>query len=442
MSDQSASRHQVLVVGGGAGGLELATRLGRRLSRREALDVTLVDDKLTHLWKPLLHEVAAGTLDSFADDIDYLSQGRYGRFRFRLGRMDGLDRQAREITIAPSLDAQGREYIARRTLRYDTLVLAVGSETNDFGTPGVAEHCAFLDNRAEADAFHQRFVRACLEAHAQDQPLRPGQLHVAIVGAGATGIELAAELHHATRRLVAYGLDRIHPDRDVRITILEAAPQILPALPERLAETTLEALAELGIEVRTGVRIVRATAEGFETETGEQLAAEIKVWAAGVKAPDFLRHLDGLETHRRNQLLVTPTLATTRDPDVFAIGDCAACPSGDGFVPPRAQAAHQQANHMYKVVRRRLRSAAPPVYRYVDYGSLINMSRYSTVGSLMGNLLGRVGVKMTVEGVLARLVYRSLYTMHQVALFGYLRVAMVGLADLLTRGSRRRLKLH
>ena len=149
---------------------------------------------------------------------------------------------------------------------------------------------------------------------------------MAIVGAGATGAELAAELHRTTREVVAYGLDRIDPERDIRIVLIEAADRILPGLPERISEAARRLLDRMGIEVQTGAKVTEVTLDGLRLADGSFIASELVVWAAGVKAPEVLRHVDGLEVNRINQLVVEPTLRTTRDPDIFAIGDCAACP--------------------------------------------------------------------------------------------------------------------
>lgn len=442
MSDKT-DLHHIIIVGGGAGGLELATRLGNKLGKKNKAEITLIDCVLTHLWKPLLHEVAAGSLNSYEDELSYMAQAHWHHFRFRLGRMDGLDRQKQEVTTAPTLDEEGREYIPRRTFRYDTLIMAVGSVTNDFGIPGVKEHCQFLDTRQQADRFHQLFLRQCYTAHTRSEPLREGQLHIAIAGAGATGVELSAELHESARQLVNYGLDTINPKRDVRIVIVEASDRILPALPERLSRQTTKSLERLDIDVITGQRITEATAEGFHTDTGNFIPAEMKVWAAGIKAPDFLNELDGLETNKINQLVVQPTLQTTRDENIFAFGDCAACPYDGSLVPPRAQAAHQQASMLYKSMLKRIKGNRDlPTYTYVDYGSLINMSRYSTVGNLMGNLSGKLSTNIMIEGVFARLVYTSLYKMHQLALHGFLRVVLNTIANVLTRRAKPRMKLH
>jgi NADH dehydrogenase len=434
--------HRILIVGGGAGGLELVTRMGDSLGRRRRADITLIDAAPTHLWKPLLHEVAAGTLNSYEDELSYLAQAHWHHFRFRLGRADRIDRHQRIVHTAPTLDEDGREFIPSRAFPYDTLIIAVGSVSNDFGIPGIREFCHFLDRRQDADVFHQHLLRTYFAAESRRGALRPGQLHIAIAGAGATGVELAAELHHATGELVAYGLEHIDPEQHVKITVIEAADRILPGLPPRLSEQIRRHLQSIGIDVLLGERIVEATADGFRMQGGHFVPAGIKVWAAGIKAPDFLAGIEGLERNRLHQLIVRPTLQTIGDDDIFAFGDCAACPMDGGTVPPRAQAAHQQAALLARSMRERLSGRALPEYRYVDYGSLINLSRYSTVGSLMGNITRRWSPSLFIEGVLARLMYVSLYKLHQTALHGAFRTALITIANLLTRRTRPRMKLH
>ena len=433
--------HRFVIVGGGAGGLELATRLGRKLGTRKQALITLVDRSRTHLWKPLLHQVAAGSMDMNDHELDYLYQARWHHFQFRLGRMDGLDRARKEIHLAPTVDEDGREVISARAIGYDTLVMAVGSTTNDFGTPGAGEHAISLDNPQQAALFHSRLLNACLRANAQTEPLQPGQLHIAIIGAGATGVELAAELHNTIREFVSFGLDRINPERDIRITIVEAAPKILPALPERLSIAVLGLLKKLKVEVLTGEKVTEVSAHGVKTANGREIPAELVVWAAGIKAPDFLGHLDGLETNRINQLVVNQTLQTTRDPDVFAFGDCAACPWPDknGWIPPRAQSAHQQASHLYKQLSRRLRGEALRPFVYRDFGSLVSLGKFSTVGSLMGAITRG---SIMVEGYFAKIMYLSLYKMHELALHGFTKVFFDTLARIITRRTEPHIKLH
>ncbi|OGA48401.1 MAG: pyridine nucleotide-disulfide oxidoreductase [Betaproteobacteria bacterium RIFCSPLOWO2_12_FULL_62_58] len=433
--------HETVIVGGGAGGLELATRLGDTLGKRGRARVTLIDRSRTHLWKPLLHEVAAGSMDLDHHALDYLAQARWHHFRFQLGSMDGLDRARRVVSVAPTFDEDGRELIPRREIRYDTLVIAVGSNTNDFGTPGAREHALSLDMPEQAELFHRRLIDACIRANAQHEPLRPEQLKVAIIGAGATGVELSAELHKTTRELVAYGLDKIDPERDVRFTIIEAAPRILPALPERLSKATGELLAGLKVQVLTGERVTEVVADGVMTASGKKIPAELTVWAAGIKAPDFLKDIGGLETNRLNQLVVKQTLETTRDPDIFALGDCACCPwpGHDHCVPPRAQAAHQQATHLTRMLARRLDGKPLRPYVYRDFGSLVSLGEYSTVGNLMGALLGG---SIFIEGLFARFMYVSLYRMHLYALHGFAAMLFNTLVRMITRRTEPRVKLH
>lgn len=433
--------HHIVIVGGGAGGLELATRLGDTLAKHKRAEITLIDQARTHLWKPLLHEVAAGSLDTHDDELEYLAQAKWHRFRFRLGRMESINRATREVFVAPTLDEMGAEIVPRRAFHYDTLVIAVGSMTNTFGTPGARDYCMMLDTTEEASKFNQHLVNACLRAHTQSAPIEPGQLTVAIIGAGATGVELAAELHETTRQLYAYGLEKIEPEKNVRIVVIEAADRILPGLPENLSDAADKQLRELKVNIFTGERVVEVQPHGVRTQSGLFIPACTVVWAAGIKAPNVLRELDGLEVNTLNQLKVKQTLETTLDTNIFAFGDCASCPqpNSDKAVPPRAQAAHQQASLLAKSLARRLKGQPLPNYVYRDYGSLVALGRYSTVGNLMGGLAKG---SLMVEGNAARLVYWSLYKKHQIALHGIFRVALSTLATFINSPNKPRVKLH
>ena len=437
--------HRVVIVGGGAGGLELATRLGNTLGRKARVEITLIEKTRTHVWKPKLHEIAAGSMDMSDHEVGYLAQGHWHHFRYRAGEMVGLDRQAREVMVAPWLDEEGQQVMPRRAVPYDTLVIAVGSQSNDFGTPGVREHAMRLDSADDALRFHHRMVNACLRAQTQTAPLGPDQLHVAIIGAGATGVELAAELHRTTREVVAYGLDHIDPDKDIKVTVVEAAPRVLPALPERLSTATEQLLRDLGVDVLTNAKVAAVDAKLIRLVDGRTLPAELIVWAAGVKAPDFLQDIGGLETNRINQIVVKDTLQTTRDENIFALGDCAACNWNEanggkgGFVPPRAQAAHQQASHMVRQISRRIAGKPLLDYRYRDFGSLVSLGEYSTVGNMMGGLIGG---SLMVEGLFAKMMYLSLYKMHELALHGWTKVMLDTLARLIVRRTEPHVKLH
>lgn len=429
--------HRVVVLGGGAGGLELATRLGDTLGKSDRAHVTLVDRGRTHLWKPLLHEVAAGSMDIHQHQIDYLAQARWHHFTYAQGALAGLDRDAHQVLVSRVKDDEGEEILPERRIAYDTLVVAIGSESNDFGTPGVREHAFTIDNSWQAHLFHRRLVNACFRANYSND----GRvLDIAIVGAGATGVELAAELHNTIRVLAAYGLENFHPERQIHIAVIEAGPRILPGLPDHIAEGTTSVLEDLGIEVFTSEKVVEVTASRIRTATGREIPADFTVWAAGIRCNEVLKDLGGLESNRVNQLVVKPTLETTRDANVFALGDCAACPWKDGkFLPPRAQTAHQQASHMVRTIKRRLAGDAPRPFRYRDFGSLVSLGGYDTVGQLMGFISSE---KFRVEGWLAKLFYLALYRQHVWALSGFWRMALDTLARWIRRQTEPKVKLH
>ncbi len=441
MTDEN-NLHHVIIVGGGAGGLELATKLGDSLGKKKKAQITLIDATRTHVWKPLLHEIAAGSMDPDRHELEYLAQAHWHHFKFRLGRMDGLNRSTREVILSPVYDEDGNEIIARRSFKYDTLIIAVGSTTNDFGIKGAREFSIALDTQAQAQKFHRYLHNALLRAQTQSEPLKPGQLEVAIVGAGATGVELAAELHNTTRELTAYGLDKIDPDRDVKISLIEASDRILPALPDKLSYAVDVELRKLRVNVFTGERVTEVSPKGITTHSGRFIPAELVVWAAGIKAPDFLKDIDGLETNRINQLVVNQNLQSTRDQNIFAFGDCAACPwlGHDTTVPPRAQSAHQQSSLLVKTVKARVAGKETlPEFHYRDYGSLVNLGKYSTVGSLMGAVAGG---SMYIQGLVARVMYRSLYKMHLMALHGVFAVIVHTIGRIISRRTEPHVKLH
>jgi NADH dehydrogenase len=432
---------QIVVVGGGAGGLELVTKLGAHLNNND-FDIILVDRNSTHIWKPLLHEVAAGSLDANLDEVGYRGHAYRWGYRYFDGALEAIDREAQQIIVAPILDEDGSEVIGRHRIRYDYLVLAVGSVSNDFGTPGVREHCLSLDSRADADRFRRRLLNQCLRVSRAmvADPNADEFARVAIVGGGATGVELAAELYSAATALGFYGLE-VFDEKRLQVTLIEAGPRILPALPDKLAQAATEELEALGVRVLTATQVTSATADAIITKSGEVIPADLKVWAAGVKGAEFLHNIGGLETSRGNQLVVGATLQTTLDPRIFAIGDCAYyVPEGEGRpIPPRAQAAHQMATTAYHNIRALIDSKPLRHFVYQDKGSLVSLARYTTVGSLMGNL---VGGRMAIEGRLARLVYTSLYRMHLLAIHGYMKGLSLLLVGHVNQVVRPKLKLH
>lgn len=442
-SGTAGTPHRVVIVGGGAGGLELATALGNKMVKSGKLSVVLVDRSSTHIWKPLLHEVAAGSMDANTHQLEYAAQARWHRFVFQQGELKGIDRQRKLITIGSLADDDGIELLPQRELAYDTLILAIGSITNFFNVPGAAEHAIAVDTLSQAEHFRRRMIGLCMRAeHAIDTHADQAHptLDIAIIGAGATGVELSAELRNTAEVLGAYGLHQLDPVRDIRITVIEAGPRILSGLPEAISIKTTALLNKLGIAVLTDAKVSEVQEKAVLLANGKSIPADLTVWAAGIRAPQILGEL-GLPVNRLGQIIVQQNLQTEIDPDIFAFGDCAACPwpEKNSTIPPRAQAAHQQASFLLDALQKRLAGQALPTFVYRDLGSLVSLGRFDAVGNLMGPLIGST---LFIEGILARMLYISLYRMHLVALHGLVRTVADTLGHWLQRKTSPRVKLH
>lgn len=434
-----------VIVGGGAGGLELACKLGRKLGARR---VTLVDSRLYHIWKPSLHEVAAGTLDIHQEGLSYQMLAHDNGFTFVYGAMTDLDSDARRIVIGAVHDAASTEVLPERVLDYSALVISVGSTSNYFGVPGARENTISLNATEDAERFRLTLLRLMARVEQEmfettrdtASPAHPG-IDVVIIGGGATGVELAAELREASGIYTSYGFHQLDARRDVRITLLEGADRILAPLPEKVSGAALRLLGKRAIRVVTGCRVTAIEPDYIEDAQGNRYRSNLCVWAAGIRAPEFLAGL-GLPVNRGGQIEVDAQLAVKGVPHVYALGDCAACIDANGKpVPPRAQAAHQQAEHLLKRFLAEAAGKAAPAaaYRYRDYGSLVSIGTATTVGSLMGSLKG---LSWFVEGFVARTMYKSLHLMHHQAVLGSLRTGVLAIARYLIRRSTPLVKLH
>lgn len=426
----------IIIVGGGAGGLELAAKLGRK---HGAEQVYLIDRETDHIWKPSLHEVAAGTLDIHREGLSYFMLARDCNFTFILGALTGLDKEKKQIHIAEALNEAGQQLFPQRTLNYGTLVIAVGSKSNFFNTAGAEQYAITLDATAQAENFRLKLLHALTSTVAQSA-LEAKPLQITIVGGGATGVELAAELTEAVSSFHFYGVNHLTPGRHLSITLIEGADRILAALPPELSSRATRLLQSRHIQVSTGVRVTEVQASQLIDSEGKTYPSDLCVWAAGIQAPLFLRDL-GLETNRMNQLVVNSRLETV-DPCIYAMGDCAQAPwvGGEGNLPARAQVAHQQATYLYKVLSARLHGQHHAAdFKYKDYGSLVSVGHTKGVGSLMGVLSGK---SWFVEGLVARTMYMSLHLMHHAAVMGVMRTFSIVLGRLLLKRSAPRIKLH
>jgi len=431
---------KVVIVGGGAGGLELATYLGDKLGKKPDHEIVLIDRNSTHLWKPLLHEVAAGSLDAEIDSVSFRAHAHAHHFQFKMGCFSGVDRNKKVIHLAPVLDPEGEEILPQRDEPYDHLVMAIGSSSNDFGVPGVREYCKFLDSTQQAVKFHDRLVNQFIRLNRKLIDAPSACLHVAIVGGGATGVELTAELFNSRNLFSMYGLHRIK-DKNLKVTLLEAGPRLVPALSEKVSAAVFKDLSALGANICLNTQVAKAEPHVFITADESRIEADMLLWAAGIKVPEFMAEIEGIETNRINQVIVNKHLQSTNDEYIYAIGDCAGFPLDEKrWVPPRAQSAHQMALLVGKNLVRITKEKPLIEFHYSDKGSLISLSEFSTVGVLMGNLVR--GDTFNVRGKIARIAYISLYRMHQIALHGWIRATLMMVSDKINHILKPRLKLH
>ncbi|MGF1619850.1 MAG: NAD(P)/FAD-dependent oxidoreductase [Rhodomicrobiaceae bacterium] len=433
---------RIVICGGGAAGVVLASTLARQNRRGQKFAVSLVDPDASHVWKPLLHEFAAGSSETSLHKMDYIALARRHGFFFSQGSLKEIDRESKMVLLGEAHDETGVEIAPDgRRLPYDYLVVAVGGVTDDFGISGVQEHAWMLDSAADAQRIHRRILQYCMRANYTPDIQPRSHMDINIVGGGATGVELAAEMRDTTRELLSYGLNNIVPEDFIRLRIINADSRLLQQLPERIGNSVEAILRDLMVDVRNGEMVTEVAEDHVTTKSGVRFPSDLTIWAAGVKAPAWLSKIEGLETNKANQLVVTSTLQTTHDPAIFAIGDCASAPwiGTDKTVPPRAQAAFQQARYLARAIPAHLRGERVKPFQYSDFGSLISLGEDNAVGTLMGWVRG-AGIR--IEGFLAQSIYSWLYKRHQAALYGWWGVLLDSLGRWMRGATRPRVKLH
>lgn len=424
------ARKRVVVLGGGAGGLELAVGL----SRRSDMDVTLVDRVSTHLWKPRLHEFAAGTVNSSLAEMSFYTLAGMHGFRFEQGDVEAIDRSARTVRLAEMRSPTDQFITASRSLAYDACVVALGGLTATFGTEGVAEHAIRLDEKSDAEEFRDLFIAMMIHARESCEPA-----HVVIVGSGATGTELAAHLRLSERAFAHEpGSDEMRPL--LKLTILEAAPQLMPGADDGLRESVSERLAQLDIVVRTNAAVDRVSETEIRTATGEVFPADVTVWAAGLTGHPSLKGLADFEIDKKGRIVVDDRLHSSLDPAIYVIGDAASfTPAGaDAPLPPTAQCASQQADYLVSALPESLAGGTPKPFVYNDRGRLLSLGGAGSVG-LVGFLRKN---DFLVEGRFATAAYHGLQRRHQWAVLGPLRGSVAILADMMSPTSGPAMKLH
>lgn len=435
---ENSDNERVVIVGGGAGGLELACKLGRKLGKAR---VVLIERDLNHIWKPTLHEVAAGTLDMNQEGLSYSMLAYENNFTFVYGSFSAVDHATNEVVVSASDAMGGRVVYPERRVKFSKLCIAVGSTSNYYNTPGAAENTISLNATSDAERFRVAMMNQMIRAEQTKAEGGPGVVEVAIIGGGATGVELAAELREASGIYANYGFEHLVPDADLKITLLEGSSRILAPLSERISSGATDLLGKRHVQVVTDCRVSQIDKSSLQDSEGRRYNFDICVWAAGIKAPAFLSSL-GLPVNKLGQLEVTDRLNVKGHDHIYAIGDCASCIQADGKpVPPRAQAAHQQADYVYEAIIRSVDGREPHArpYRYQDHGSLVSIGTQTSVGSLMGALTGGT---LFVDGLFARWLYISLHLMHHKAILGLGRTVGLAIARALVKRSTALVKLH
>jgi NADH:ubiquinone reductase (H+-translocating) len=428
---------RIVIVGGGIAGIVTATRLSRHLSHDKVAEILLIDKNPAHVWKPMLHTFAAGTANYANENISFIYHAKRNGLRFWPGDLCGLDRSRKLVHLGPVLLPNGTDRLPGRAIPYDVLIIAVGSRANDFGTPGVSAHCHFMNDIGDAEKFSAILRSRIFQAVDARRDMR-----LLIVGGGATGVELAAELRLNMENLTSYAPQDSAAQLQsmLRITLIEAGPRLLEAFPERISESVEKKLAQLNVEVRTRTKVVGADAIGVTLEQGQHLNAELVVWTAGNKGPDALSRLDQLELSRTGQIAIRPTLQSKTDDMVFALGDCASLLEPNKKpLPATAQVARQQAVFLARSLANHLKQGTSlQEFSYRDMGGLVALGDYAVYGTLGSHGFLQDGF---IKGRFAQLVHAALYRMHQLDLNGPLRGGLSWLASDLMRVARPRIGL-
>ncbi|EHH69059.1 NADH dehydrogenase type II [Gluconobacter morbifer G707] len=381
----------MLVLGGGVGGLEAAMALGRKSN----ISLTLIDRSPVHYWKPALHEFASGTMEHTGNCIPFAETASRFGFRFVQSAPVAVNRDNKTVSLENG-----------ETLPYDYLVVALGARANDFGIPGIIDHCLFIDSLNDASIIFERFRTALIAARTAGT-----KLSVGIVGGGATGVQLVAEMCKAIDG--ARGLGPAIRKSLLQAVLIETGPRILPAFPEAVSTAATQELEKLGITVMTGAMVVGADDTGFNLKSGEHIPATLRIWAAGVRASDATGLFEGLERGRAGQLAVTQTLQTTADPHIFAIGDCSRIDTAP--VAPTAQAARQEGQYVGAVLPEIIAGRVPANFNYNDRGAVVALGDYNGWGMLDANRSFGGGA---LSGLFARLIHEGLYRQHQAGVVG------------------------
>ncbi len=347
-------RKHAVVIGAGFGGLACA----KKLRKSPSYSVTLIDRNPYQLFSPLLYQVSTASLPE--DDIAFPVRTAYRDVQFVRAEVTNIDATKKEIVLSNG-----------KTISYDDLILAVGSEGTTFGIPGVAENA--FQMKSVSDARQIRHSLLSTYENVEDGLLPLESLNVVIVGGGPTGVELAGavkELQHEIRR----EFEHIAPKATV--TLLEAGPRLLPTFHPHSSKYTLKTLTKMGVQVEVDAAVVEATSRSLRLKDGREIVAGTRIWAAGVVAPPHWKFLG--ETDRGNRIKVNPHLQISDS--IWVVGDVASFPNSDGRpLPMVAPVAIQQGKHVARQIRRREANTSLEVFKYRDKGQMATIGRRKAV---------------------------------------------------------------
>jgi NADH dehydrogenase len=372
----AAVPYDVVIAGGGFGGLYAARRLERRLPRHSAR-IVLVSDVNFLLYTPLLPGAAAGALEPrhvvvpLREELEWTD--------IRLGRVTGADPDRSEVRVRT---VDGRS----ETLRYDQLIVTPGSVSRVLPIPGLAEHGLGFKTLADAIAMRNRaLLNLEIAESLPDDESRREYLNFVFVGAGYAGLEGIAELQD----YVADVIDRYPRCRIVgtRFVLVEARERVMPEIPASLAAFATRELRGRGMEIRTGTLLQSAEADAVTLSTGERIPTRLLCWTAGVKPAPVVREL-GLPLTPHGRIEVDATMRVTSRPNVWAIGDAAAVPDPAQHrrapTPPTCQHAIRQGRRVAENVAATMRGQSPRPFRYRTLGVFVDMGQHKAVATILG----------------------------------------------------------
>jgi NADH dehydrogenase len=347
-------KKHVVVVGAGFGGLACA----KKLRRSAAYSVTLIDRNPYQLFSPLLYQVATASLPE--DDIAFPVRTAYREVQFMRAEVSNVDAEAKTLTLSTG-----------KTLGYDDLVLAVGSEGTTFGIPGVADHTLQMKSVADAREIRRSLLRTY--EGVEDGVLPIESLNVVIVGGGPTGVELAGAVRELQGE-IKREFEHIAPQATV--TLLEAGPRLLPSFQPGSSEHARKALIKMGVNVRVDAAVTQATSQSLILKDGTELVAGTRIWAAGVVAPPHWKFLG--DSDRSNRIKINPQLQLSDS--IWVVGDAAHFAGADGKpLPMIAPVAIQQGRHVARQLLRRERNEPFEVFTYRDKGQMATIGRRKAV---------------------------------------------------------------